>query len=65
MITELENKLQELEKKNRQQEAMNQRSSTPDFDPYNLRQSRVPRTSSASNPVKMVQDMVGRVRVRF
>ncbi|RCH89798.1 NADH:ubiquinone oxidoreductase [Rhizopus azygosporus] len=62
MITELESKLQELEKKNRQQEAMNQRSSTPDFDPYNLRQSRVPRTSSASNPVKMVQDMVGRVR---
>jgi hypothetical protein len=62
-ISELENKLEELEKKNRHQLAMNNRSSTPDFDPYNARQSRVPRNSSASNPVKMVQDMVGRVRV--
>ncbi|KAG0777289.1 hypothetical protein G6F22_011973 [Rhizopus arrhizus] len=61
-ISELENKLEELEKKNRHQLAMNNRSSTPDFDPYNARQSRVPRNSSASNPVKMVQDMVGRVR---
>ncbi|KAI9278045.1 hypothetical protein BY458DRAFT_503629 [Sporodiniella umbellata] len=62
-ITELENKIEGLEKKSRHQQAMNNRSSTPDFDPYNIRQSRVPRTSSASsNPVKMVQEMVGRVR---
>ncbi|KAG1138848.1 hypothetical protein G6F36_016018 [Rhizopus arrhizus] len=62
-ISELENKLEELEKKNRHQLAISNRSSTPDFDPYHPPQSRVPRASSASNPVKMVQEMVSRVRV--
>lgn len=61
-ISELENKLEELEKKSRHQLAINNRSSNSDFDPYNAHQSRVSRTSSSSNPVKMVQEMVGRVR---
>ncbi|KAG1140126.1 hypothetical protein G6F37_008488 [Rhizopus arrhizus] len=62
-ISELENKLEELEKKNRHQLAINNRSSTPDFHPYHPSQSRVPRASSTSNPVKMVQEMVSRVRL--
>lgn len=68
-----------MEKKNRQQAALNQqqqnRSPTPDrgtnyYDPYSRsRSTRIPRTpttgslSASSNPVKMVQEMVGRVRV--
>jgi hypothetical protein len=79
-IGELENKIDEIEKKNRQQAAINQqqlqnRSPTPDrgtnyYDPYSRnRTTRIPRTptsgslSASSNPVKMVQEMVGRVRV--
>jgi hypothetical protein len=78
-IGELESKLEEMEKKNRQQAAINQqqqnRSPTPDrgtnyYDPYSRnRTTRIPRTptsgslSASSNPVKMVQEMVGRVRV--
>lgn len=80
-IGELESKLEEMEKKNRQQAAINQqqqnRSPTPDrgtnyYDPYSRnRTTRIPRTptsgslSASSNPVKMVQEMVGRVRVSF
>lgn len=62
-ISELEDKLKELEKKNRHQLAINHRSSTPDSHPHHPPQSRVPRASSASNSVKMVQEMVSRVRV--
>lgn len=77
-IGELENKMEELQKKNRQQAAQQQqqqnRSPTPDrgtnyYDPYSrTRSTRIPRTSTSgslsasSNPVKMVQEMVGRVR---
>ncbi|KAI8329781.1 hypothetical protein EDC96DRAFT_529175 [Choanephora cucurbitarum] len=77
-IGELENKIEEVEKKNRQQAALQeqqQRSPTPDrassgfYDPYSRsRATRIPRTSASgsistsSNPVKMVQEMVGRVR---
>ncbi|KAI8095068.1 uncharacterized protein B0P05DRAFT_524573 [Gilbertella persicaria] len=76
-IEELENKVEEVEKKNRQQAALNEqqnRSPTPDrgsgyYDPYSRnRTTRIPRTSASgslsasSNPVKMVQEMVGRVR---
>ncbi|GAA5816951.1 hypothetical protein MFLAVUS_010486 [Mucor flavus] len=77
-IGELESKLEEMEKKNRQQAAIQQqqqnRSPTPDrganyYDPYSRnRTTRIPRTptsgslSASSNPVKMVQEMVGRVR---
>ncbi|KAI8988813.1 hypothetical protein BDB01DRAFT_888833 [Pilobolus umbonatus] len=73
-IGELENKLEEAEKKIRQSAMEGDRASTPDrmgnyYDPYstNGRISRIPRTStigssSTSNPVKMVQEMVGRVR---
>ena len=80
-IGELESKLEEMEKKNRQQAAIQQqqqnRSPTPDrgpnyYDPYSRnRTTRIPRTptsgslSASSNPVKMVQEMVGRVRVSF
>lgn len=81
-IGELENKIDAVEKKNRQQAAINQqqlqnRSPTPDrgtnyYDPYSRnRTTRIPRTptsgslSASSNPVKMVQEMVGRVRVRI
>ncbi|GAA5798775.1 hypothetical protein EDC94DRAFT_679235 [Helicostylum pulchrum] len=78
-IGELESKLEDMEKKNRQQAAIQQqqqqnRSPTPDrganyYDPYSRnRTTRIPRTptsgslSASSNPVKMVQEMVGRVR---
>ncbi|KAF1801551.1 hypothetical protein V8B55DRAFT_1471814 [Mucor lusitanicus] len=77
-IGELENKLENVEKKNRQQSQQMQqqqnRSPTPEtagnyYDPYSrTRSTRIPRTptsgslSSSSNPVKMVQEMVGRVR---
>lgn len=74
-VNELENKLQEAEKKNREQQQQQERSDTPDsvnsfYDPYGRpRSTRLPRTSTngtlsnSSNPVKMVQEMVGRVRV--
>lgn len=78
-IGELENKIEDVEKKNRQQSQQMQqqqnRSPTPEtagnyYDPYSrTRSTRIPRTqtsgslSSSSNPVKMVQEMVGRVRV--
>lgn len=71
-VAVLESKLEEAEKKNRQSALEADRASTPDrtsyYDPYssNGRISRIPRTSttgsSTSNPVKMVQEMVGRVR---
>ncbi|KAK4514034.1 Glutaminyl-tRNA synthetase [Mucor velutinosus] len=77
-IGELENKIEDVEKKNRQQSQQMQqrqnRSPTPEtagnyYDPYSrTRSTRIPRTptsgslSSSSNPVKMVQEMVGRVR---
>ncbi|KAL7309640.1 NADH:ubiquinone oxidoreductase [Mucor circinelloides] len=77
-IGELENKIENVEKKNRQQSQQMQqqqnRSPTPEtagnyYDPYSrTRSTRIPRTqtsgslSSSSNPVKMVQEMVGRVR---
>ncbi|CEP07488.1 hypothetical protein [Parasitella parasitica] len=74
-IMELENKIEEVEKKNRQQMQHQQnRSPTPEaggsyYDPYSRsRSTRIPRTqtsgslSASSNPVKMVQEMVGRVR---
>ena len=78
-IGELEGKIEDMEKKSRQQAALAQqqqnRSPTPDknanyYDPYSrTRSTRIPRTptagsiSASSNPVKMVQEMVGRVRV--
>ncbi|KAI8638385.1 hypothetical protein BD408DRAFT_423103 [Parasitella parasitica] len=77
-IVELESKIEEVEKKNRQQMQQQQqqqnRSPTPEaasgyYDPYSRsRSTRIPRTqtsgslSASSNPVKMVQEMVGRVR---
>ncbi|KAL9542919.1 hypothetical protein MBANPS3_008368 [Mucor bainieri] len=77
-IGELENKIESVEKKNRQQSQQmlqqQNRSPTPEaggnyYDPYSrTRSTRIPRTptsgslSSSSNPVKMVQEMVGRVR---
>ncbi|KAG2211457.1 hypothetical protein INT46_000281 [Mucor plumbeus] len=77
-IGELENKIDDVEKKNRQQSHQMQqqqnRSPTPEtagnyYDPYSrTRSTRIPRTpasgslSASSNPVKMVQEMVGRVR---
>lgn len=80
-IGELENKIDDVEKKNRQQSHQMQqqqnRSPTPEtagnyYDPYSrTRSTRIPRTptsgslSASSNPVKMVQEMVGRVRVSF
>jgi hypothetical protein len=72
-VNELENKLSEAEKKNREQKHQQERAGTPDssnyYDYSRPRSTRLPRTSTngtlsnSSNPVKMVQEMVGRVRV--
>jgi hypothetical protein len=76
IIGELENKLEETEKKHKHAMMENNRASTPEsattnyFDPYSRsNRTRISRTpipgsiSASSNPVKMVQEMVGRVRV--
>ncbi|KAI7907911.1 uncharacterized protein BX663DRAFT_539305 [Cokeromyces recurvatus] len=74
-IMELEHKVEDAEKKNRKQQQLQQnRSLTPEsgtgyYESYSRnRSTRIPRTpttgsfSTSSNPVKMVQEMVGRVR---
>ncbi|ORY99072.1 hypothetical protein BCR43DRAFT_513216 [Syncephalastrum racemosum] len=72
-IQDLESKLETSNKKRDEykREAERANAATPDSGSYNPRRSRLPRTStlsgdpsltSANNPVKMVQEMVGRVR---
>lgn len=76
-LTDAEKRNKEHKHQQQQQQQQQDRSSTPDsshsslYDPYSRpRSTRLPRTStngslsSSSNPVKMVQEMVGRVRVK-
>ncbi|KAI8328365.1 hypothetical protein BC941DRAFT_497140 [Chlamydoabsidia padenii] len=76
-VTKKNKELEQEQQRLTRQHNDNSRPSTPDksssssyyYDSYNARRSRIPRngsptfsSSSSTNPVKMVQDMVGRVR---